>query len=66
MTAKEKVLSVYPDAVSCASYNKYGNFLFLYTIKHDGTKRISDECYNVDLAWESALNQLIKQGLCTE
>lgn len=58
---KEEVLKVYPDAVSSASYNKYGDHLFLYTIKRDVRVSISKDFYNVDLAWQNAYDNIKNQ-----
>jgi hypothetical protein len=63
MTAKEKVLSVYPDAYMCEN-----NLFNTYCVYEDFTfkNRISERTKTTFEAWESALNQLIKQQLCTE
>jgi hypothetical protein len=73
MTAKEKVLSVYPDAVCKRryGYNKDGiktkQYVFaIFEDKHQ-LKYLSTAWYRTPkLAFEDALNELIKQGLCTE
>ena len=64
MTAKEKVLSVYPDAV--CDYVFYPEIeVWAYEIIA-GNKIVADLCVTENWAWESALNELIKNGLCTE
>jgi len=61
MTAKEKVLSVYPMAVCTYSgggmYSVFSRQYSTVPIEQGNTKK---------QAWQNALNELIKQQLCTE
>jgi hypothetical protein len=66
MTAKEKVLSVYPDAKVSFYYNGTKGFYIL----HVGDNEIDSIDSSVDNAEkqliENVANKLQKQGLCTE
>jgi hypothetical protein len=66
MTAKEKVLSVYPDAV-CLWHVTEGQ-LCGYVIKTSALSygEVISELSIIGTVWQSALNELIKNGLCTE
>lgn len=64
MTAKEQILEKYPDAV--CHYEFYG------MVGEWGYEIITQDkilaylCVTENDAWQNALNELIKQGLCTE
>jgi hypothetical protein len=65
MTAKEKVLAVYPNAYCEWDYNVSGTKLIRFWIKN-GNEALTTKYMTSKAAWQAALNQLIKQGLCTE
>jgi hypothetical protein len=66
MTAKEKVLSVYPDAFEFKTLDDIG-ILSKIRAKETGEIVISTSKIRTSKqAWQNALNELIKQGLSTE
>jgi hypothetical protein len=58
-TAKEKVLSVYPDAYINKNWT-FGRCCIMVGLHYFPV------AYTENDAWQNALNELIKQGLCTE
>jgi hypothetical protein len=66
MTAKEKVLSVYPDAFKHEVINGIAILSVQKANETDKPVLGFSEQFSEDDAWQNALNELQKQQLCTE